>query len=340
MMRLQNEDLVVIKRSGHFNLTSGIGTDCTLTMTDKLSFSHPLVTLIRCFSILLSWATLFTPAFDATAQAMRPSTPDSYFNVIQRVLKLPEDQIDLAKAKLTIDYMIDPSIDVAGTTAKLDAMTAELRKRVRPQATSMEKVEVLRAYVYQTGPLNDNRPFEYDLDDPFGHNIRNKLLTTYLTTRKGNCISMPFLFIILVQRLGIDLTASTAPQHVFVKYRDELGNLFNLEATSGAGFTRDVWIRQQHPAMTERAVANGIYMQRLSKKETFVVMVGTLLEYFGQTGQEERRIGFAMLLLEHYPKDVSAMLHVINGYSRLVKRDFSSKYPPTGYSRRAKAALC
>ncbi len=36
---------------------------------------------------------------------------------------------------------------------------------------------------------------------------------------------MPFLFIILGQKLGLDVTASTAPEHVFVKYRDDMGNI-------------------------------------------------------------------------------------------------------------------
>jgi len=66
------------------------------------------------------------------------------------------------------------------------------------------------------------------------------LLQRYLTTRRGNCITMPILFLALGQRLGLTMTLAEAPLHVFVKYTDDDGAVWNLEATSGGGVTRDV----------------------------------------------------------------------------------------------------
>jgi len=69
---------------------------------------------------------------------------------------------------------------------------------------------------------------------------------------------MPFLFIILGDKLGIDVTASTAPLHVFVKFTDTDGKTYSLETTSGANFSRDAWYREQMP-MTNQAIDNGVY---------------------------------------------------------------------------------
>jgi len=238
---------------------------------------------------------------------------DSDLATVGEILQSPEADIDLAKAKVTIDRLIDPSIDAAATLAQLDGMAKGL-KAVLPAGVSKRlTMDALRYHLYKASPWNDNRPFQYDLDDPFGANVRNKLLSTYLATRKGNCVSMPLLFIILGQKLGIDVTASTAPNHVFVKYRDDDGTLHNLETTSGAGFTRDVWMRQQFP-MSDEALASGIYMRALTKKETVVVMVGTLLEFYGQQGLQQQRIAMAKLALEHDPKHVSAILHQHSAY--------------------------
>lgn len=242
------------------------------------------------------------------------------------MLQLPESEIDLATAKLTIDQLIDTAIDIASAGAQLDAIAQQVRSRLPANATSREKVEALRAQLYDAGPWNGNQPFRYDLDDPSGHTIRNKLLPTYLSTRKGNCVSMPLLFIVLGQKLGIDLTASTAPDHVFVKYRNESGALFNLEATSGAGFTSDAWIQHEMP-MTADALTNGIYLQRLTKKETLVVMLGTLMEHCGQQDRQDERTALAHLALENYPKDVTAMLQIHAAYGRMVQREFQGKYP-------------
>ena len=215
---------------------------------------------------------------------------------------------------------------MAATLAQLDAMANALRAMLPAGASRRLTMDALRYHLYKASPWNDNRPFHYDLDDPFGENIRNKLLSTYLASRKGNCVSMPLLFIVLGQKLGIDVTASTAPNHVFVKYRDDDGKLYNLETTSGAGFTRDVWMGQQYP-MTEEALASGIYMRPLTKKETVVIMVGTLLESYDQRGRQEQRIAMAKLALQHNPKDVPAILHEHQAYLALWRRDFVSKYP-------------
>ncbi len=281
-------------------------------------------------SLVLSFLLgMFLPLSAAIQAAYAESithVPDAHLQTIRAILESPDDQIDLAKAKLAIDHMIDPGIDIAKNLKQLDAIAAKVKSQLPARATSRQKLDALRSYIYQAGPWNANRPFHYDLDDPFGQNIRNKLLPNYLATRKGNCVSMPLLFIVLGQKLGIDVTASTAPEHIFVKYRDELGTYFNLEATSGAGFTRDVWVQQQNP-MTAEALANGIYMQPLTKKETVVVMAGTLLEWYGQQGQEEYRIALASLVLAHYPKYVPAMLHTASACYRLRQRHFVNKYP-------------
>lgn len=152
--------------------------------------------------------------------------------------------------------MIDPRIDVAGNLKRLDAMAEEVKALLPAKPSSRDKLEALRTHLYRAGPWNGHQPFRYDLDDPFGRDVRNKLLPTYLSTRKGNCVSMPLLFIILGQKIGLDVTAANAPEHVFVKYRDEAGALYNLEATSGAGFARTT--DQSVPGLCESNVGGHV----------------------------------------------------------------------------------
>ena len=269
-------------------------------------------------------------ALGTTASAAPlPTSPDANYATIRTLLETPESRIDLAKAKLTIDRMIDPSIDVSATLSQLDAMARQLKAMLPPGASSRLTLDALRYHVYQASPWNGNAPFQYDLEDPLGLNIRNKLLTTYLSTRKGNCISMPMFFIIIGQKLGLDVTASLAPNHVFVKYRDSDGTYYNIETTSGAGFARDSWMRQQSP-MTDKAIAAGIYMRPLTKKETVGVMVDTLLEFYGEQGFQEQRVKLARLVLQHSPRNVAVILHQHQAYLTIWRRDFANRYPTRG----------
>jgi regulator of sirC expression with transglutaminase-like and TPR domain len=129
------------------------------------------------------------------------------------------------------------------------------------------KAIALQRFIYSGGVWNFHRPFEYDLDDPLGADPKNKLLTTYLSTRKGNCVTMPFLFIILGQRLGIEVTAASAPSHILVKFRNEAGIWMNLEATSGANPARESWIRQQTPTITDKSMDRGYTSSHLPRRK-------------------------------------------------------------------------
>lgn len=190
--------------------------------------------------------------------------------IVRGILTQQESEIDLATAKLTIDRLMDPGIDVPSTLRQLDAMATSLKTAIPAGASSRLKLEALRQQLYTANAWNGHRRYHYDLDDSLDRNLRNKLLPAYLKTRAGNCISMPFLFVVLGQKLGLDLAIATSPNHVFIKYRDERGELLNLETTSGAGFTRDVWMRQQS-AMTDKAIASGLYMRAVGKKEALAL---------------------------------------------------------------------
>lgn len=248
---------------------------------------------------------------------------------LRAILRQPESKMDLGKIKLTIDKMIDPSIDVASGLKQIDGIVAKIQAMLNnnPFPSSNDKLQALKRYLYEKGQWNDYKPYHYDFADPKGTKVHNKLLLNYIASRKGNCVSMPLLFVILGQRLGIEVTASTAPEHVFVKYTDTLTRItYNLEATNGANPTRDVWYRQQMP-MTDKAIANGLYLRKLTKRETVLVMTETLAQYYSENQEAEKAIVISDILLEYYPKFYSAMLRKGHSYYQLLTKHFFKKYP-------------
>jgi regulator of sirC expression with transglutaminase-like and TPR domain len=191
--------------------------------------------------------------------------------------------------------------------------------------SSTAKLQALKRYIYEPGEWNSFQPYQYDLDDPLGNKLSNKLLPRYLESKKGNCVTMPLLFVILGQRLGIDVTAATAPLHILVKFKDETGTTYNLETTSGANPARDVWYREQMP-MTDEAVANGVYLRPLTRKETVAIMVTTLAEHYFEQREFEKAITVSDLTLEYYPRDVEAMVRKGSAYYRLLAKYYLEKY--------------
>lgn len=245
---------------------------------------------------------------------------------IQAVLDTPDNELDFARAKLTLDKLVDPSIDVDRGIREIDIMVAAVKALAGPKTDTMQKLTAVRRFIYIDGTWNGHRPFAYDLSDPLGKNLKNKLLTTYLETRRGNCVSMPVLYLILADRLGLHVTLSTAPMHLFVKFTDDQGKTHNLETTSGALPARDEWYRQNY-AMTDLAIQNGVYLKALNRKEAVAVMAEVVLEHLMAKKRYKEVIAVSGIVLKHYPSFVPVLLMRGEAYAGLIDTEFRTKYP-------------
>jgi regulator of sirC expression with transglutaminase-like and TPR domain len=282
--------------------------------------------------IILCFTVLFSVTSAAFAEAVNPATVFDRTNFaeaqkLEKLLTQPEASIDYARTKLTIDKMIDPKIDIDANLRKIDAIVKTINAMLVADPTSMQKMLALKKYLYEAGAWNNFKPYQYDFTDPKGTLIKNKLLPNYLATKQGNCISMPLLFIILGQRLGIDVTASTAPTHLLVKYTDsESGQIYNLETTSGANFARDVWL-QQVRKITDEALKNKIYLQKLSKRETVAIMATTLAEDYFDKQEFEKSMMISDVVLKYNKNDVDSMVRKGAVFYKLLAKNYPSKYP-------------
>jgi len=177
-------------------------------------------TLTRLFALLSVLLVFGSP--EARAEIVPGADVNSVpeAKLVDALLRQPEKDMDLARIKLSIDKMIDPGVDVEAGMKLVDDMAAQVRAMLSGFPSSNVRLQALRAYLYEKGAWNDYQTYSYDFDDPLGKNIRNKLLLHYIASKKGNCVTMPLLFVILGQRLGLDVTISTVPYHLFAKYTD------------------------------------------------------------------------------------------------------------------------
>jgi len=232
---------------------------------------------------------------------------------------------DLAEIKLSADRMVVPSVNAAEARKSIDRMATDLSRMSAGADGSIEKLKLLRRYVYEAGAWNGNRPFAYDRDDPLGQKPENRLLADYLIDRNGNCVTMPILFIILGERMGLKMTLAHAPLHFFVKFTDDAGNVWNLETTSGAGFTRDSHYRKKL-LMSDRAVETGLYLRPLSREETIASIATLVVEHLMTESRFEDAIAVSDLLLRHSPRSVYLILARGSAYGGLLRRDVITKY--------------
>jgi regulator of sirC expression with transglutaminase-like and TPR domain len=255
--------------------------------------------------------------------AAAASTPAA---IVRGILSLPDDQLDYGRAKLAFDRIVDPSSNVDAISAELDRLAQSANALAGADASQASKLSALRRAIYESGDWNGRRPFAYDHADPLGQNVRNKLISTYLATRRGNCVSMPILFLIVGERMGLNLALSTAPLHIFLRYADETGREINLEATSGALPARTIWYRQNLP-MTDPAIESGLYMRTLTRREAVAHMASTVVDFLMSEGRFQDAIDVGEIVLQHYPRDGYTLVKLGSAYGELMRVEFLDRFP-------------
>lgn len=110
--------------------------------------------------------------------------PFNCARAVRALLDLPEAQLDYARAKLTLDALVDPATDADAVLAELDDVAEIARRLAGPTALAHRKVAAIRKLIHESGPWNDHRPFAYDHDRY--RDLGVKLLSNYLAMRLGN----------------------------------------------------------------------------------------------------------------------------------------------------------
>ena len=161
-------------------------------------------------------------------------------------------------------------------------------------------------HLYEKGIWNNHKKYRYDPDLPFNPNIKPHLLSTYINTKRGNCVSMPVLYYSLAKRLGINAFLANAPEHTLVQVIGKSGKVWNIETTDdGNLYGNDLYIEKQH--ISEKAVKKKLYLQPLTKKESVASLLNLLIYWYLETDQLQKAMYVCDLVIKHYPKNPGAI---------------------------------
>jgi hypothetical protein len=162
-------------------------------------------------------------------------------------------------------------------------------------------------YMKDSIQQNNFNPYTYDFDNFMPDKDPSIcFVTKLLTTNKGNCVSLPFLYKILVEEIGASASLALAPLHCYIKHKDEKGKWVNLEMTNGS-FSRDEWIMQE-TGITAEQIKTGIYMNALSEKESIAIVMEDLAHnYRFQFGNSSFDLKACETGLKYFPNSVNLL---------------------------------
>lgn len=136
--------------------------------------------------------------------------------------------------------------------------------------------------IRQFGRYKTHYPFFYDYtDNRAEEDFRNYFVTKTLATGTGQCHTLPETYLLLAEGIGAEAYLTYAPQHSFIKYHNNRGELVNYEPTVDWHFTDQDYMKEM-PVMAS-AIQNGVYLDTLNKKQMIAsVMVELAHGYYRQ----------------------------------------------------------
>lgn len=148
-------------------------------------------------------------------------------------------------------------------------------------------------------------PFRYDYNDYQGEqDYRNLFVTKCFATGFGQCASMPGVYLVLAEKLGVKAYLSLAPYHSFIKHPDNFGYIVNYEPTSNWEIS-DNWYKD-NMFISAEAVRSGIYLDTLNSRQVVANCIFDLaVEYIrvDRTGNEDFILSCLKAGARYFPRN-------------------------------------
>ncbi len=162
-------------------------------------------------------------------------------------------------------------------------------------------------WMTQKVPENQNRPCIYNFDDFFGKkDFSSMFVSKLLETKKGNCLSLPLLYMCVAQDIGVEARLTLGPSHAWIRHIDEEGQWANVELTSGQLPTDGLMMTGL--GIQAQAIKSGAYLSELTQKEAIAFLLTQLaLGYENRTGKSDNFTDkCADLSIKYFPPNVIA----------------------------------
>jgi tetratricopeptide (TPR) repeat protein len=208
-----------------------------------------------------------------------------YSRSIEQVLRLRENEVDLATAALIVSERWSDLVYGRRYISRLDDMALEIRERLTRKRlnANFRAIPVINEYLFDELGFKSASEEARDPNSLFLH--------TVLDMKRGYCLSLSILYLSLAERLGLPLYGVVVPGHFFVRY-DDGRRRFNIETTSKGGTAPDEHYINMFKV--PQSSNDSIYLKNLNKIQTLGCFFNNLGNSYDDVGNKES----ALLALE------------------------------------------
>ena len=286
----------------------------------KKLFIYIIVLLVLATNQLNAQEYLYEEAYNTLNEMLQDSTKYNFKNAVFEVENAYYDGVlDTMYLNSQIDFLKHLSLNVL--------KSAELENYKYRDKEVVSKYAALYSVMTDSIPIirsNESYtyiPYTYDFEDVWGdEDWSNMFVSKLMSSNKGNCHSLPYLYKILAEELGINAHLALSPNHVYIKHRNLKDGWYNTELTSGY-FPNDGWIMASGYIHLD-AVRNGMFMKAMDDKESIALVLIDLAQGY----QKKFPINDCSFILKccetalkYYPVMANALLLRLETYKKKIE---------------------
>ena len=226
---------------------------------------------------------------------------------LQDIQNLPENKIDLFETLLLISKHWNPNLQIQPLRQEISSLVSDVKRDLPGDANKI--VRSLR------NAIHTKAGFRYtDQVDARGIPINDEELFLHgmLNTKRGYCMNLSLLYLILGQKLNLPLFGVPLPNHFFVRYENG-GNQINIEATEmGTSFPDSFYSQRYLPPSENKS---SYFLNNLNTKQTLGAYFSNIGMVYYQNKKIERAVFYLRLSTNINPTSIDAQNNLANIYS-------------------------
>ena len=209
------------------------------------------------------------------------------------ITRLPDDEIDLARAALLVAANEYPLLDIEDELRALDSLAAGASRRLERRDDPLLCLNTLSEYLFDEVGFRGNKEDYYD--------PRNSFLNDVLSRRLGLPITLSLVYMEVGKRLGVPIVGVGVPGHFLLRHL-EVQDLFIDPFNGGILLSEDECAERLNQVAQAPVPWDPGYLEPVGKREFIGRLIGNLKAVYLRRPDYAHALTVINLLLALHPE--------------------------------------
>jgi len=209
--------------------------------------------------------------------------------------EVPDEQIDLARAALTIAQTEYPTLDIDEYVSRIEALAHAVRAHVPDFGDISESVTALNRVLFEVEGFRGNRDDYYD--------ARNSFLNDVLDRKVGIPISLAVIYMEVARRIGFPLVGVGMPGHFLLKHYDVDGRQIIIDPFNQGSILSDAECQHRLDEIySGQLPLQPQFLEAVTRRQILVRMLNNLRGIYISARNFKKALPIVDLILAIYPR--------------------------------------